>query len=151
MGTGGLERVEHVFDAHLEILGQFWHARRTAGLAGQRLLSLFDLERHLLRTTRDVDRPAQVTEVALELAEDCGHGKRRERCSSVRVKAINRLDQAKARYLKQVLERLSRTGVASGQLASKGKETGDELVTCASVAVLLPANEQLGRVGSGDR
>jgi len=64
-----------------------------------------------------VDRPAQIAEVALELAENRWHGERRKRRSSLRIEAIDGLDQTKARYLEQVLEGLSRTGVAPRKFA----------------------------------
>ena len=120
-------------------------------LLGQLLLRLFDLERLLLSSARHVYRPAEVAEVALELTENRRHRERGEGGPALGVEAVDRLDEAQAGDLEKVVERLSRAGVPSGELARQGQEAGYELVARAAVSVLLPADEELGRVGPGDR
>ena len=74
--AGSLQRVEHILDAELEILGQIGNTRRPARLGHQLLAAFLDLQRQFLRAARNVDRPAEVSEVALQLSENRGHGKR---------------------------------------------------------------------------
>jgi hypothetical protein len=50
-----------------------------------------------------MDRPPRVPEVALELAHDRGHRERREREASIRVEALDRLDQPEAGDLHEVV------------------------------------------------
>ena len=67
----------------------------------------------------------------------------------MRVEAVNRFDQSKACDLYEVLKRLPRAGVASGELPCKWQEPVDELLAGALVAILLPAHEELVGVSSG--
>src|SRR5438874_2357467 len=103
MGTGRLERVEHLLHAELEKLGELRHGRRPPPPGGQLLFGLLDLQRALLRPAWDVDRPAEVAEVALQLAEDGRNGERRERGAAIRLKAVDCLHQAETRHLEQIL------------------------------------------------
>src|SRR5437588_12643854 len=111
MGGGGLERVEHVLDAQLEVLRELVHGRGPPGLRRQPLVRLLDLERLLLGAARDVYRPSEIAEVPLQLAEDRWHGERRERRPTVDVEAVDGLHEPEARDLKQVVERLPGTRV----------------------------------------
>src|SRR5690242_21445750 len=61
--AGGLECIQHVVHAQLEVLGELVHRRRAPSLARERLLGLLDLQRLLLRSARNVHRPAEIAEV----------------------------------------------------------------------------------------
>ena len=84
-------------------------------LAGSSAMGPLDLEDALLDVAGDVNRPASIAEVTLELAEDGGDGKGRERRSTSRVESIDRLDKGHARHLDEIVERLGAAGVASRQ------------------------------------
>ena len=75
MGARGLQSVEDILDVELEILGQLEHRGRAVEAAREQLLCLLDLDGTLLRAARDVDGPAEIAEVALELTEDRRYGK----------------------------------------------------------------------------
>jgi len=76
VGGRGLESVEHVFDAQLHVLGQLRDGRRAAGVRGQLALDLLDLQRAFLCAAGDMHAPAEVSEVALQLADDRRHRER---------------------------------------------------------------------------
>jgi len=117
VGTGGLQRVEHVLERQLHVLRERLHRRCSPLPGGQPLIDVSDLDRELLRATGYVHGPAEVTEVALELTEDRRYRKRRERGPAVGVVAVHRLDQAEAGHLQQIIERLMGAAVAARQLA----------------------------------
>src|SRR5438270_14013013 len=121
MGPGCLEGVEDILDAELEILGQLEDRGRAVEAAAEQLLGLLDLDGPLLGTTGDVNRPSEIAEVALELAEDGGNGKRREGRATAEVVAVDGLDEAKARDLQEVVERLAGPAAAAGELAGEGQ------------------------------
>jgi hypothetical protein len=61
----GLEPLECVLDAQLEVLRELVHGRRAAGLGGELLLGALDLQREFLGCSGDVRGPAEIAEVAL--------------------------------------------------------------------------------------
>ena len=72
----------------------------------------------------------------------------------LKIEAVDRLDQAEAGHLKQVIEGLAGAVVATGELAGQRQETLHQLVAGATVLVAVPTHEQLlgadsrqGRVG----
>ena len=87
-----------------------------------------DLRDPLLEAARQVDLAPAVAEVALELAEDGRRRVARERVPERRVEALDRLDQAQARDLVQVLRRLGAAGVAVGEAARERQEALDQLL-----------------------
>ena len=106
-------------------------------------MRLFNLDCALLGAARDVDRPAKITEVALELSEDRRHGEGGEGGTAGQVIAVDRLDQAEARNLQEVIERLAGSAVATGKLAGEGKEALNELVAGLTISALLPADKEV--------
>src|SRR6185312_11847075 len=142
VGTRGLQSVENVLEIELQVLGQLGHGGRAVETAAEKLLSLLDLDRALLGAARHMDRPAQIAEVALELSEDRRDRERGEGRAAREVIAVDRLDQAEARHLQEVIEGLASSAVAAGQLAGEGEEALDELIAGLAIAVLLPAHEK---------
>jgi hypothetical protein len=74
---------------------------------------------------------------------------------TLQVEAVDRLHQAEARDLKQVVDGLPAAAVAQGELAGERHQPGHQLVTGREVAVLAVALQQaailggpLGRAGS---
>jgi hypothetical protein len=90
-----------------------------------------------------VQRPALVAEVALQLSEDGGGGVARELRPATGLEAIDGLDQAEARDLEQVVERLVGVGVAKREVAGQRQEALDELLPRDQIAVVVVADEQL--------
>jgi hypothetical protein len=93
--------------------------------------------------------PALVAEVALELSEDRGDGERRKRDPARGIEPIDSFDQAETRHLRQVIERLLRSGVAACDLPSEREVAAHQLLARAPVALALPSPEQLGHVEVG--
>ena len=106
-------------------------------------VSRLDRERALLEVARHVQRPALVPEVALELAEDGGRGIARELRAAPGLEAVDGLDQAEARDLQQVVERLVGVGVAQGEIAGQRQEALHELLPGGEITVVVVSNEEL--------
>jgi len=101
-----------------------------------------DLQRHLLQVSRDAHRPRAVAEVALDLAEDGGDGVAGERDLAVEVEAVDGLDQPERGDLHEVVERLLRALVTTGQLAGEREEALDEHLAVDGVAPVQVALEE---------
>ena len=101
-----------------------------------------DLQRELLQVARDAHRPGAVAEVALDLAEDGRHRVAGERDLALEVEAVDRLDQAEARDLEEVVEGLLGALVAAGELARERQEALDEHLAVDRVALVQVAREE---------
>src|ERR1019366_5376133 len=141
-----LEGVDDLLGVELEALGELIGRGRTAPLVGDPLLRIANLQRALLRSARNVHRPAGVAEVAAHLAEDGRHGEGLEGMTAFDVIAVHRLQQAEGGHLEQILERLRRAPVATGQAAGERHETCDERLARGVIAVALPAEEELAGI-----
>jgi hypothetical protein len=86
-----------------------------------------------------VQCPALVAEVAPELAENGGCGVAREPVAATGLEAINRLDQAKARDLDQVVQRLVPVRVAKRQVTGERQEALYQLLPRRDVAIVVVA------------
>jgi hypothetical protein len=94
--------------------------------------------------------------VALELADDRRHRVGREVAAAVGVEAVDRVDEADARDLDEVVERLGAAVVAAGEPAGERQEALDELIAGGDVAEAgVPAEQPLyprgSRVDGGGR
>ena len=78
----------------------------TAEVAGAVAGDVFDAQGEILEVAGDAERPRLVAEVALELAGDRRDRVARERHAAVGVEAVDGLDEAEARDLEDVVERL---------------------------------------------
>ena len=116
--------------------------RRAAELARQVLHRVVDLHHALLHPARDVDRPAVVAEVALELAEHRRHGVGGERRLARGVEAIDRLDQPERRDLHEVVERLVRAPVAARHPSRQRQQALHQLLPRRLITVAVVADEQ---------
>src|SRR5690606_8907766 len=99
---------------------------------------------------------AAIAKVALELAQDRRRGVAGEAVAQGRIEAVDRLDQAQARDLVQILGRLAAAGVAVGEAARERHEAGDELLLHGGIARAVVPREQRRLVGqtllrAGDR
>ena len=90
-----------------------------------------------------MQRPALVAEVALELAQDRRRRVARELRPAAGVEAVDRLDQAEARDLEEVVERLVRVRVAQREVAGERQEPLGELLARGEVAVAVVADQEL--------
>ena len=116
------------------MLGHLAHLRRAAQLLRQRLGRAAHRERALLEVARHVQRPSLVAEVALQLAQDRGRGVARELRAAPGLEAVDGLDQAEARDLHEVVERLVGVRVAQRQVAGERQEPLAELLARGEVA-----------------
>src|SRR5690242_5340304 len=114
---GRLQRLEHLLVCELGRLGQLGGRGRAAERARQLGHGTVDLEHALLDRARHVHRPADVAEVALELAEDRGNREAGEGHAAGGVEAVHGLDETHARHLEEIVHRLVRALVAAGKLA----------------------------------
>jgi hypothetical protein len=104
--------------------------------------SLIDLEHALLQTAGQVDGHHLVPEVTLQLTEDGGHGERTKARATFGIEAIDRLHQAKACDLEQVLEWLAATPVAQRQRPRHRHESPRQLVASRGATFLGLAGMQ---------
>src|SRR5262245_40143596 len=137
------------------MLGHLAHLGRAAQLLRQLLGRAADRERAFLQVARYAQGPALVAEVALQLAEDGRRRVARELRAASRLEAVDRLDQAEAGDLYEVVQRLVGVHVAEGQLTRERQEALAELLARGEVALLVAADQQpaFGRpcVGAGAR
>ena len=101
-----------------------------------------DLQRELLQVARHAHRPRAVAEVALDLAEDGRHRVARERDLALEVEAVDRLDQAEAGDLEEVVEGLLGALVAARELARERQEALDEHLAVDRIALVQVAREE---------
>jgi hypothetical protein len=118
------------------------HLGRAAQFLRERLGRAADRERALLKVARHVQRPALVAEVALQLAEDGRRGVARELRPASGLEAVDRLDQAEARDLHEVVQRLVRVRVAKGEVTRERQEALAELLARSEVAVVVVADQK---------
>src|SRR5580692_11624537 len=146
VGLQGLQCVDHVLRVQLQILRKLVDRWRASALVGESLPCVAYLQRALLRTTGHVHGPSRVTEVAAHLTEDRRYRKRRKGVATIRVVAIQSLQQAQRRHLQQILKRLGGAAVAPCQAARERHEAMYEHIARTRIAVTLPAQKQLPRV-----
>ena len=92
-------------------------------------------QRLFLEVPWDVDPPALITEMALQLSED---RRRREACepiAPIRIESIDRLQESETRDLHQIVQRLIRVVVAKRHLADERHESLYELVAGTTIAM----------------
>ncbi len=111
----GVRRLHHRLDRYAEVLGHLLGPRHALRPAGQFRLGRVHQQVPLLQAAGDPDPPAVVPEVALQLAQDGRGGIAAERHPPPRVVRVDRLDQAVAGDLDEVVERLAPVGEPPGQ------------------------------------
>src|SRR5690348_3649561 len=89
-----------------------------------------------------MDSPRDTAEMASQLAQDRGHGKSGKAIASTAVEAIDRLEQAEARDLHEIVDGLAPIHVSTRKAPGERHEMLDQRLPGASVAVALPALEQ---------
>jgi hypothetical protein len=90
-----------------------------------------------------VHRPSRVPEVASELSQDRGDGKRDKWRFACGVEAIDRAEQPDAGDLHHILDGLVGIGVAGRQPPSQRQELANDGVTRILIPALLPATQQV--------
>ena len=119
---------DHLLDVDTGARGDL---RRRGGPAGGRVelpAQPVHPQGQLLELARDADRPAMVSEVALDRAGDAWHGVGGEGGPTRGVKALDGSDEREAGHLLEVLERLGAALVAAGELPSERQEALDQHV-----------------------
>jgi hypothetical protein len=138
-----LQRVECLLLGGAELLRELGDRRRASEPRRQLVGRGRELERALLDPAGNVDRPAAVAEVALELTEHRRRGKTREGEAAVGIEALNRFEQADVGDLNEVVERLASRVVAAGDRAHERLIADDELLDDRPVCGRAMAREQL--------
>src|SRR4051794_21283656 len=139
---GELEAGEDVLDAQAAVVGELLRRRRAAVARGQLLDRSGEGEHALLVAAGHLHRPRVVAVVALQLADDGRDRVRGELATALGVEALDRAQQADARDLDEVVERLGAAAVAARQAAGERHEALDELVAGGEVAEARVAAEQ---------
>src|SRR5680860_1236253 len=119
------------------MLCQLLNGRGAVELDGELLDDLVQTDVEVLQRPRDLDRPALVPEVALDLAENGGCGVGGEFHPAGDVETVDRLDQTDRAHLNQVLDRLAPGSEAARETANQGKVPGDGLLTGRQICVLV--------------
>src|SRR3954469_1681413 len=141
---GELEAGEHALDAELGVVGELLRRRRAAVARGELLDRAGQRQHALLVAAGHLHRPRVVAVVALELADDRRDRVRGELAAALGVEALDGAQQADARDLDEVVERLGAAAVAAGEAAGERHEALDELVAGAEVAeACVPAEQAL--------
>ena len=86
-----------------------------------------------------------------ESFQDRRHGEGAEGDGPGRIEAVHGLDEAEARHLHEVLERLAGTGVAARKLARQRQEPLNDLLARSAVAGAVVALEQPPILGGAGR
>ena len=128
VGLPALERLEHLFLVDAGRLRELGDRRRALELHGQLLEEMREPHVQLLQAARHADRPALVAEVPLDLADDVRRRVRRQLDAAVDVEAVDRLDEADAADLDEILELLAAIGVAAGERADERQVLLDQLL-----------------------
>ena len=118
-----LHGLEDLLGGDAEVLGDLGDRRRVLESLRERVDRLVHLERELLKTTRDLDGPALVAEVALDLPHDRGRRVGGELDLAVDVEAVDSLDEADGPDLDQVVDRLTAVPEPAREVASRGSGT----------------------------
>src|SRR3989440_8981426 len=144
VGPAALERLEHLFLAHLGALRELRDRRRAAELDRQLLEQPRELDVQLLEAARHAHRPASVAEVTLDLADDVRRRVGRELDAAVDVEAVDRIDQPDGPDLDEVLELLAAIAVPTRERAHQRHVLLDQLLARREVALLVvPPQQQL--------
>ncbi|MDG4801427.1 hypothetical protein [Micromonospora sp. WMMD980] len=125
--SGG-QRLHHHVDRHAQVPGHLVGPGRTLRAAGQFGLGGVHQQVALLQAPGHPDVPTVVPEVALQLAEDGRGGVADERHPAPRVVPVDRLDQAVAGHLHEVVEWFAAVGEAAGQAHSQRSMDLDQTV-----------------------
>ena len=121
-GGGGLERVQDLLDSDPKRRGEFAWSGRATELERELLDGPLHGEGTIFVGARDVHGPAEVAEVVLQLTDDRGYGKCRERRPSFWVKAVDRVQQSDARDLGEVVKRLGASVISPREAVCEREE-----------------------------
>src|SRR5215203_773341 len=89
-----------------------------------------------MQAAGDADGPDPVAEVALQLAEDRWRGEGGEGRAAIGIETVDRVDEAEARHLQQVVEGLAGPAIAQRQVFREGQVATNQLLANRRVAVL---------------
>ena len=132
----GLQHLEHVGLLELEALGDLADRGRALQLLGQLGDRFVDLRHAVVQAARDPHGPDAVAEVAFELAEDRRRGEGGEGDAALGVEAVDRVDQAEAGDLEEVVEGLAGAAVAQRQPLGERQVAAHQLLADRRVAGL---------------
>ena len=121
------QRLQHLLARHPGLGGELLRRRRPAEARRERALGSLDRECALLDRSRQMDGPADVAHVALDLSEDRRDGIAGERRPAVGIEAVDRLHEREAGHLHEILERHRRVAVAAREAAREREVALDQL------------------------
>src|SRR5581483_11268154 len=137
VGVCGLERLDHLFLLRVGRARQLLDRGRAAQLGRQAVEQPPEPDVQLLDAARHVHRPRLVAEVPLDLSQDGRHGVRGQLHPPLGVEAVDRVDEADATDLDEVVERLAASRVAERQRADERHQVLDQLLARRPVALVL--------------
>src|ERR687891_352117 len=143
VGLAGLERLQDLLLVHAGRLGKLGDRGRALELDRELLEELRQTDVQLLEAARYAHRPALVAEVALDLPDDVRRRIGRELDAAVDVEAVDRLDEADAADLHQVLELLAPVRVPAGERAHERQVLLDQALAGLQVAPVVVAAQEV--------
>ena len=131
------------------MLGQLGDRRRMPELDVELLDRAVDREVEFLQPARNLDGPALIAEIALDLADDRRRRVGRELDAALEIEAVDRFEQPDRADLDQIVERFAAIGELDRQVARQVEVRDDEFA--AQPLVLgLPASDR-GPLSSSGR
>jgi hypothetical protein len=132
-GVRGFPRLEDLLGAHEHGLRQLGDGGRSVELTRQRLGDGSEREDQVLELAWDAQAPGPVAQVAAQLAQDGRHRERRELRPALGVESIDRLHQAEARDLHEILTRVVASAKTRREPVGQRHELLDQGVPRAGV------------------
>ena len=147
-GLLGLQRLPDVLLGELQALRDLADGGAAPQLIAQLRDGLLDSHGAFLERAWQAKLPNAIAEVTAELTENrrCGVGG--ERLAALGVEAIQRLDQAEACDLHQVVEGLGAPAVAQSQRACQRQQAPDQFLPQRRVAGLRVRAQEIGLAGA---
>src|SRR5580693_5115049 len=129
--VGGLQALEHLFLAHLQVSRELGHGGRPAEPLGEIADGLGQRQLEFLQPPRDPDSPPLVAEMPLYLSDNGRRRICRELDAAAEVEPVDGLDQPDRGHLGQVVEPLAAVPEPAGQVLDQRQVQLDQFAPYA--------------------